>query len=280
MTDVQRAVDQFYSLKSAYEKQIETSVRDIRANQNLSRREKRAAYQKMEPPKCINCWRPVGTLFDVSTSAETAKRVFQAKCGDSQSPCPLKILVSMDTRHTFDIVMDEDHRDIESLKVQIIRAKNNLLFGFVDEQAAYGEFDRLTQLLTDKAAGAGKVIEDSIMRLDNPKSRESLKRDWIELETRIRELKTAVSSGNPALAAEIYVTAIAPLATRVREATYAVNEVNSGENGDTHTFQAWHSLPQREYDFGLQEDKVEALVVGMPRGTGASDTKPKKVTHK
>ena len=54
-------MNKFYTLKSKYEDSISKEKKKI-LNSNKSLEEKRDEFKKLRP-KCVNCKRPVGTLF-------------------------------------------------------------------------------------------------------------------------------------------------------------------------------------------------------------------------
>ena len=65
--DVINAVDQFYKLKSEYEKTLYNEKIKIINNDSLSKEDKQKKY-KLFKPKCINCKQEVGTVFSTSSS--------------------------------------------------------------------------------------------------------------------------------------------------------------------------------------------------------------------
>ena len=62
----------FYKLKSKYESQITKEKSIITGDNKLSWKEKRIEFQKFKP-KCVNCKRPVGSLFTIKYDEENKK---------------------------------------------------------------------------------------------------------------------------------------------------------------------------------------------------------------
>jgi hypothetical protein len=101
------AVDEYYTLKSNYEEEIQKNKKEILNNPRLSKREKRMEYLKLKP-KCVVCQRPVGSIFKnvVVSSQENGTegatdegsklktRNLIALCGDRENPCSLKITLN------------------------------------------------------------------------------------------------------------------------------------------------------------------------------------------
>jgi hypothetical protein len=56
------AVNEYFKLKNKYQTAIQNDSNKIGRNKKLTKREKKTAFQSLKP-KCINCSRPVGTLF-------------------------------------------------------------------------------------------------------------------------------------------------------------------------------------------------------------------------
>ena len=79
MISIQEAINNFYKEKSKYELLLEKEKRTIIRNNNLSWKEKRDEYKKLKP-KCINCNRPVGSIFTIThdTSKPQQNRIFRA----------------------------------------------------------------------------------------------------------------------------------------------------------------------------------------------------------
>ena len=55
-------LDKYYELKDQYETSISNEKKKIMGIPNLSWKEKRLKYSELRP-KCINCGRPVGSIF-------------------------------------------------------------------------------------------------------------------------------------------------------------------------------------------------------------------------
>ena len=62
MISFNEALNNYYQFKTLYETSYNKEKRDIINNKKLSWNEKRSEFQKLKK-KCINCKRPVGTIF-------------------------------------------------------------------------------------------------------------------------------------------------------------------------------------------------------------------------
>ena len=120
-------INQYYKLKSDYEKQIKNEINKITSVDSISKQDKRTRFKKFKP-KCINCKKPVGTAFS------NKNQVLKAVCGDSVNPCKLNIEIDkghyVNTRGFNDILTQAKN----ICETDIIKNKLNLLFGYVDEE--------------------------------------------------------------------------------------------------------------------------------------------------
>ena len=92
------AINEFYRLKDKYENGFyEKYVKPI-LNKNKSKREKKVEFSKLPKQECINCKRNVGTLFSIRSDIENNIKIFTAKCGDIENPCPLDIQINYGIR--------------------------------------------------------------------------------------------------------------------------------------------------------------------------------------
>jgi hypothetical protein len=78
--------NEYYKLKNNYELEIKKEKRKIIKNSELSWKEKRSEFKKYKP-KCINCKRPVGTIFSGIYNTSDEFRELKAICGSFSEPC-------------------------------------------------------------------------------------------------------------------------------------------------------------------------------------------------
>lgn len=143
--DVLEAVNMFYKLKQDYDKNLTRMKQKIIHNSSLSNKEKRQRFLLLKP-KCVNCKKPVGTIFS------TKDRKLIAMCGANKSGSsvePCKLNISIDKG---DIISLEKSIDIlkelrTSDKDEIIKNKLNLLFNFISEDTALSTFEKQKESL-------------------------------------------------------------------------------------------------------------------------------------
>lgn len=129
------SLNEFYELKNIYKKN------KSKKNGNL----------------CINCKRPVGTIF--RTESFATKRVFKILCGDESAPCSLM------KEHA--IMNEEVPTDkLRKLRDKKTEAENNLfvlknknLYGIIDEKTFDSEFEKTKKEYQELNNEIGRVLE-------------------------------------------------------------------------------------------------------------------------
>ena len=64
---VMDAFNEYYKLKNKYENDYNKDKQKLIKNKTMSWKEKRNEFKQLKP-KCINCKRPVGTIFSIKKS--------------------------------------------------------------------------------------------------------------------------------------------------------------------------------------------------------------------
>lgn len=261
------SMNRFYKLKNDYDEQFyDKYVSKIVVSNLLSKREKKAAFAALPKPKCINCKRNVSTIFSVKYDKENDSHIYLAKCGDIMSPCPLNINIVMPNTKQYDDLLSSEQ--ISNSKTQIIKAKNDLLFGYLPEKEAFEIFENLSANLKDDIETRDFFIEEYMKVYDKPNDLEKQK---IDFEMNIRELKDVMNefleTKNIQLihsAVNMYIHNIAPQAREIRELTYAYNNVEYIDNNYV-LIQKKNTLDQLELTGG--NILVKSFIVGMKNPT-------------
>jgi len=138
----------YYKLKQNYEERIRNEKLKIIKMENTSWRQKRNLFRKFIP-KCINCNKGGGTLFTTKYVASDNGRRITAVCGNFEAPCSLDIAINLGNIRHVEEILREDEKDIKDLKREIIKDKNDLIFGYIDPKTAADNFEVLKQDLND-----------------------------------------------------------------------------------------------------------------------------------
>jgi hypothetical protein len=116
----------YFELKKGYEEQVIRLKREVFRGASS----KKAAKMKIKDlkPKCIECARPVGTVF------KNEGRTYIAKCGDHSKPCSLDIRIFAGEYGKITDMLEYYQRLIELIKQDIMVDKLNVLFHYISEK--------------------------------------------------------------------------------------------------------------------------------------------------
>ena len=162
------ALNKYFQLKNKYQEKIHAAKRKaFRSSKSKKQGKIRASAIK---PKCVNCKREVGTIF------EKRDKHYLAICGDSANPCNLKIDLFtgyysslLDTVYVFKEIEDQ-------LKDTIIMQKLDTLLNYVDENKAIKDFKENMNKYTEDSAFVKELISDYDELYNNVNKREEIAR--------------------------------------------------------------------------------------------------------
>jgi len=259
----------YYKLKSEYEEANLKNRNKIMKNQNLSWKEKRAEYKKLKP-KCINCKRPVGSIFSSVYNPDENGRKLMAICGNRANPCPLNITINLGETTTYfdDITILE--KEIAILKNKIIKEKNDLIFGYISSEDAVKSFDDLTEELNITLSSYELTLDGYMNVVDNSKKNETMKNYQIAIYQHIQAIKDLVSqyerTENVQFIREAIVIYINQLTTKIEELNnlkYPHRVVVYDSDDDTHhLIQKRYTIDEIETNYAKHDIGVEFLQVG------------------
>ena len=276
------AINEFYKMKDKYESgYYEKYVKPIVMSKD-TKTQKRLAYSKLPKAECINCKRNVGTIFTVKVEKKIFLRNFLVKCGDVADPCPLEIDIRTDERQTFEKEISRGTKEVNNIKLDIIKAKNDAMF-FPQEGNPASWFEELTTRLKDATEDLGYYVEKDIIINDNPVKDELLKKEKDDFGKGFilpfKQMISEYNDGNELImgeAAQFYVNEIAPKAQQLRDMKYEVNYVDYDDmNGIFHLYQRKNSLQSKEM-FTPESDRVVAFVKGVKKPSKAKTQKAEK----
>jgi len=273
--NVEEAVNEFYKLKNKYESDIKKNKKQIIGNNALSKKEKMIEYLKLKP-KCINCKRPGGTKFSVTgisaTDKEEAYRELKAVCQVLPDPCNLNITIKLGQVEILSSILDEIEGSIKSHKDQIIKDKNDLLFGYINSEDALSSFDVNKEYVSEFTSLLEEHLNLYNEIVDNPERNDELKREIENSFEYVEQIKNAIKTYDEDNdlqyvkdAVNIYITSLKPTLSKILHLKYRQNEVFYDE--DTGTYQ----LIQRNYttvnlEFNSFKNNVASYDVGLKSG--------------
>jgi len=265
------AVDGFYNLKSKYKRDLYNKyIKNIIKDQVLSNNEKRVAFSKLPPAKCVNCKRNVGTIFTVKYDTSTDMKKYIAKCGDLTQPCALDVNFELGTTYTYNDMILEQETILNDCKISIIKTKNDLLFGYLNETESANIFETLTNKLKDATSSLGFFVEKNILVNSNPAKKEVLRKMIVEFGKMDIDYKKMISDFEKTdnvqtlnQGVNYYINEMIPLLKNIQETKYDVNAVEHNENlGTYHLLQLQNSLANEQVTFDA-DDVIHSYVTGL-----------------
>ena len=265
---IKNAMNTFYKLKNEYDDSIRDMKRKISKKTHLSVREKREEFKRMKP-KCINCKRPVGTIFDVKYNKDTETRIAKAICGDKVDKCSLNIEINLGSIKDLAQEVKEYHQKIVEIKDKIIIIKNNILFGYATPDEAIGNFNELKERLVEATEAYESLLVSHNIIYEHSNKKQLLIQMEQKIYDYVKHIKKLMADYNKENntqyiknAVETYVTDMLPLLERYTKMRYPVCFVEKIDN-TCKLFQRQINPDQTEIDLGLEEAKVTSFVTGV-----------------
>jgi hypothetical protein len=253
-TTVQRvnyieALYEYFKLKSAYEERLKQQKKTAYAKGDGKRKVAKRLVSEVKA-KCINCSRPVGTIF----TSDNAR--YTAICGDKKNPCNLKIILFNAITKTNEYWLNYDRELLDDSKEEIIEQKMDTLFDYMSEEESVKQFKHK---LADynKAASEYRATEDRYNELYHDPNRIELihkKQELVyELIATIRKMMGEYEkTGNAEIlrtAVGIQVKELEPEIHNLRMLKYEIMEMYNKE-GSYVLFQRDVSLAKTDYNIG------------------------------
>lgn len=139
-TDVRKRIDysdalqRFFKMKSTYETELRAKKRAAFHRGNTKREGRRLAAAVK--PKCVNCRRPVGSLFVCDVNGYTAV------CGDTHKPCNLDIKLTRGNFEMNETILRTFSEALSDTKQRIVQLKMDSMFGYSTEATVSKQFNK------------------------------------------------------------------------------------------------------------------------------------------
>ena len=270
------AVFMFYKLKGQYEYFIGLEKKSIIKSKVLSWREKRRIFKRYKP-KCINCKRAVGTVFSVgkkssnSTENETESdvRILRAYCGDRLNPCPLNIEITSNIFNTKQY-LNEEETNLTNDKTEVIKYKNDLLFGYLSEQDVVDKFEELKEQIKSETSNYEFLLTQYNEVVNNNEKVKKINKNTKEIYELIDKIRNTMDkyekTDNIRYVDDVvtlYVNDLAPKIKQTNLLKYKVEYVEFDEYDDTYNLiQLPHTVEDMEASL---DNKVVNLVTGLAK---------------
>ena len=246
--DYMEALNEYFKLKSNYEQKLrEKRRKEYHKGSDKKDKVRRVSTVK---PKCVNCHRPVGTIFATDANGYTAI------CGDKNSPCKLNIKLLRGNFEPHEAILTEFKSSIDDVKERIIKLKMFTLFNYISEATSTKQFKKeLDEYNTFSA-----VYKDELHKF-NELYNSSHKSDLIrskssaihEIQLTIRKLlddyEKTDNSELLKTAIYTYKTDLMPEIANLSRFKYDITEMNNNET-ESVLFQSEVALSKSEYIYG------------------------------
>lgn len=227
---INSAVNKYYALKMKYQSEINSLKKKINIGLN-SNREKRNAFVRLKI-KCINCRRPVKTIFQTIYNEKTGSRSLIAKCGDVVSPCGLKININVGYCEMLTDSIPLYENMLSNIKNDIIKEKNNTLFGYTTNEQAISNFNKMKDDVTEFT----ETLETYYyLYLNKMPKKEYIANLQYKVYEFINAIKKQVEANNPENAIDIYLSDLNPILSKLMKLKYHMNMVEFDEKKEVYT---------------------------------------------
>jgi len=267
--------NKFYQLKSKYQDDYKKDKSYfLKKNKNTTLKEIKFEFKQIVP-KCVNCQRRVGSIFETKVNADFEK-ILKAMCGDRKDPCPFDIEINLGITYDLRDLINENEEETQKFKHQIILDKNDFLFGYIDSEEAVQKFDEIKDEIKGSIENSEYFLALLNEKTDNVDKKNNLKKIQTQVYTNISNIKKYTDeykkTHNKQLMkdiAHIYYEDMTPRLKEIMEKKYAASYVHQ-ENHMNILVQEPISFESVEYTLG------DTGVIKMKFGASSSGKKDKK----
>jgi len=226
--DFVESMHDYFKLKAKYENKASDARSIARSNalrHGLGEKRARKIARELRP-KCVNCKRPVGTVFKMREDR------LIAYCADTKEPCNLKIEIFKGRFESDDQFAKYTAKSLNDTKDKIIRQKMDVLFNYASEQETVTKFKDLIEeynlfaflhktdleMREDKRFNVHKreLIKSKIKRLADIKA---------AMNTHMEEYESSENRDELNAAMDIYIREYMPEVNNLRLMRYNVMEM-------------------------------------------------------
>lgn len=152
--NINSMVDKFYSLKAKYESE-KLKMRNKLMGENMPLKTKKKMYNASYP-KCVNCKRSVGMLFNVSNTqlsvqCGAVQGIFKKKDGTTIQPCDVSFIVDLPQYNNITHLMDDYQDLLQKLKNDLKLLKLQHLYGHIDDDQSLEKYQKIMEDYTSNS---------------------------------------------------------------------------------------------------------------------------------
>jgi hypothetical protein len=254
------ALNEFFKLKNDYENK-RSKMMHTAFKREPSKRLGKLAALSVKPP-CINCKRPVGTIF---SNRDDGK--YTAICGDKSSPCNLNIKIFSGNLIYLPYILNIFKDEIADIKDIIIRQKLDTLFSYVSEEKSVSLFKKELDAYHKNSILYNELLtkyNDLYHNKDNAELTQKKNDQIFILIEKIRNLLTEYEkTENPGilkLALNTQINELYPEIRNMRLLKNEINEMNENDKGEFSVFNYPVQLSKIDHNLGEKPSVIKFSV--------------------
>jgi len=279
-SDFNEKLNEYYKLKNTYEKEKMKHVSQI-LKMDASIAKKRRIYNQLKP-QCINCKRPVGTVFTCYYDHDNANtgKMLRVTCGDVVTPCNLRIQLDTGMVELYPNDIKYIEEELKQVKNNIIVTKNKLLFNYIKEEEAIDEFTKYKKEINDYSDVLANYLQEYYNIIENPDKKKELQTKQSEYYEIIKLIKESMDNFDAKSdetfvedAVELFVKRLEPIMEEILKLKYNQMYVDYNDSNNT------YSLIEKPFtisdtEFYHREPKVMEFIINTnKRPTDKNKTK-------
>jgi hypothetical protein len=174
---------EFFRLKQQYEGTLKKMKRDT-YRKAPTKKMGRLAILSIKPP-CINCKRPVGSLFSNKDNKYTIL------CGDKDKPCELNVVIFNGSFREIYELIELFSEETETAKEGIIKQKLDTVFNYVTEEKSVEMFKKELELFNENNIIYKEYLDEYIENFHDQNKKELIQKKnntIFELNERVKSL--------------------------------------------------------------------------------------------
>lgn len=256
---INEAILDYYKLKKRYEENIQKIKKQI-MNKPISKKEKRKQFLDFKPT-CINCKNPGGMTFTTTYSTQYSSRQLIAKCNAS-TPCNLNIDLLVGSYTQLGDTVRELKTDLDNSKKEVVKTKNEQLFGLKNVDYTLNKFDKLKDTIKESTDLYINYLDEFNEKTNNKQQNEDLERNKEILYDLINNIKFLLkeynNTNNPQFIIDLinlYKTQLIPINKKIINLAFSVNNITYNKDDNIYTLNQQKETI-KELEINLGENKI------------------------
>jgi len=250
-------LNDFFKLKHEYESKKRDMMKKAFKNEP-SRRLGKLAALSVKPP-CINCKRPVGTIF-----SKRENNKYTAICGDKGNPCNLNIKIYNGSTINLSYILNIYKEEVDDIKDTIIRQKLDTLFSYVSEEKSVEMFKKELDAYNENSKIFKKILDRHNELYNNKDQAELVNKKseviFILIEKMNDLIKEYEKTGNNSILKTVVNMQIKDLYPEIRNLKLLKEEIvelNEPDEGKYRVFKYPVNLTKLDYNFGEKAQVIK-----------------------